>query len=68
MIFQKDITSSNVWNELISLFVGSCCVFRARLIRSADGEDGPDFDEAYMLVDSETCCTPEPEWLVRATG
>jgi hypothetical protein len=33
-------TSSNLRNELISLFVGSCCVLRAWLIRSAVGEDG----------------------------
>jgi hypothetical protein len=32
--------TSNIRNELISLFVSSFCVLRARPIRSADGEDG----------------------------
>jgi hypothetical protein len=36
VIYQED--THYIQNELISLFDGSCCVFRAWLIRLADGE------------------------------
>ena len=42
MIYQED--TRYIQNELISLFDGSCCVFRAWLIRLADGDSEPDLE------------------------
>jgi len=53
--------TSDIWNELISLFVGSCCVFRAQLICSADGEGGFDFNTGMEALRTS-------EQLVGATG
>ena len=66
MIYQED--THYIQNELISLFDGSCCVFRAWLIRLADGdlepdlesEGGFDFDMACLrLVEMEVLRTLE---------